>query len=291
LISRDGNIYSIPVSIYRTNVLWYNPSLLEANDIAVPTTLEEWFSAMDDLQGEDVTPLALGDSSTQTLLLETILLASLGPEKYSGLWDGSTDWSGADITFALENYQKALTYTDKDSSSLSWQDAAQKLANGKAAYYVMGDWVEDYFRELGKQPDIDYSWATAPDTEGVFQFVGDSFVLAVNAPNREGAINWLKVAGSKEGQEAFNQTNGSICARTDCELSLFDDYQQSAMEEWTNSMIVGSLSYGVVANDAWKSEIDSALALFAEEGDLAVFQTALVDACKNSGACKEETGN
>jgi glucose/mannose transport system substrate-binding protein len=138
LISRDGNIYSIPVSIYRTNVLWYNPSLLEANDIAVPTTLEEWFSAMDDLQGEDVTPLALGDSSTQTLLLETILLASLGPEKYSGLWDGSTDWSGADITFALENYQKALTYTDKDSSSLSWQDAAQKLANGKAAYYVMG---------------------------------------------------------------------------------------------------------------------------------------------------------
>jgi glucose/mannose transport system substrate-binding protein len=291
LISQDGNIYSIPVSIHRTNVLWYNPSLLDANGIPIPATLEDWFSAMDTLQREDVIPLALGDADTRTLLFESILLASLGPEKYSGLWDGSTDWAGADIKFALENYQKALTYTAEDSASLSWQEAAQTLSNGEAAFYVMGDWVEAYFREVGKQPDVDYGWAPAPGTEGIFQFMGDSFVLAMNAPNREGAIDWLKVAGSKQGQEAFNQNNGSICARTDCDPSLFDDYQQSAMEEWANSRIVGSLSYGVVANDAWKSEIDSALALFAKEGDLAVFQTALVDACKKSGACREETGN
>lgn len=51
LISQDGNIYSLPLSIHRTNLLWYNPAVLEASDIAPPVTLDDWFIAMDDLQG------------------------------------------------------------------------------------------------------------------------------------------------------------------------------------------------------------------------------------------------
>ena len=286
LISQNGNIYSIPVSIHRTNMLWYNPSVLEANSVSVPTTLQEWFGDMDTLQAAGVTPLALGDRSTKMLLLETILLATLGPEKYYNLWDGSSNWTGADVTAALENYQKALTYTDSDSDSLSWQDTAQTVVNGDAAFYVMGDWVESYFRELGKKPNTDYDWAPVPGSDGIFQFMSDSFVLAVNAPHREGTIAWLKVAGSKEGQEAVNPINGSICARTDCDESLFSKYQQSAMEDWSSNIIVGSLTYGVVANDSWKTDIDSALGLYLKDGDLAAFQTALTDACKNSGPCE-----
>ena len=286
LISQDGNIYSIPVSIHRTNVLWYNPSVLEANGVSVPTTLQEWFADMDTLQAAGVTPLALGDRSTKMLLLETILLATLGPEKYYNLWDGSSDWTNADVTVALENYQKVLTYTDSDSDALTWQDAAQTVVNGDAAFYVMGDWVEGYFRELGKKPNTDYEWAPAPGSDGIFQFTSDSFVLAVEAPHRENTIAWLKVAGSKEGQEAFNLVNGSICPRIDCDESLFGKYQQSAMEDWSNSIIVGSLTYGVVANDSWKTDIDSALGLYLKDEDPAAFQTALAEACKNSGPCE-----
>ncbi|TLN22196.1 carbohydrate ABC transporter substrate-binding protein, partial [bacterium] len=34
LISQNGNIYSVPVNIHRSNVLWYNPGLLKQNNIA-----------------------------------------------------------------------------------------------------------------------------------------------------------------------------------------------------------------------------------------------------------------
>jgi len=125
-----------------------------------------------------------------------------------------------------------------------------------------------------------------PGTVGVFQFLSDSFVLAVGAPDPEAAVAWLKVAGSKEGQEAFNPVKGSICARTDCDKSLFGEYLQSAMDDWASNVVVGSLTHGVVANDSWKSEIDTALGLFVSNGDLAAFQTALVNACKASGPCK-----
>ena len=50
---------------------------------------------------------------------------------------------------------------------------------------------------------------------------------------------------------------------------------------------MGSLTHGVVANDAWKAKIETALGLFlADPTKVADFQTALVDACKSDGACK-----
>jgi glucose/mannose transport system substrate-binding protein len=286
LISKDGNIYSVPVNIHRANVLWYNPAILEANGVAVPTTLDEWFAAMDKLQAAGVTPLAMGEQWTAMHLMETILLASLGPDAYNGLWDGTTDWASPEVKTALDSYKKALTYTNSDSASLTWQDAAQLVVNGDAAFNVMGDWAEGYFRELGKTPMTDYGWAPVPGTSGTFQFLSDSFVLANGAPHPDEAMAWLKIAGSKAGQEAFNPVKGSICARTDCDPALFGEYLQSAMQDWSSNTVVGSLTHGVVANDSWKSTIDTALGLFLIDQDVDTFQSALASACAESGPCK-----
>ncbi len=286
LISQDGKIYSVPVNIHRANVMWYNPKILADNGIEVPQTLDEWFAAMDQLQAAGITPLAMGEQWTAMHLFETILLASLGPDAYNGLWSGETDWSSPEVKAALENYQKVLSYTNSDAASLSWQDAAQLVVDGDAAFNVMGDWAEGFFRELGKTPMEDYGWTPVPGTNGVFQFLSDSFVLPVGAPHRDGAIAWLTVAGSKEGQEAFNPVKGSICARTDCDPDLFGVYLQSAMQDWSQDIVVGSLTHGVVANDSWKQEIDTALGLFLADGNVDNFQNALVQACQASGPCK-----
>ncbi len=248
--------------------------------------MDEWFAAMDTLQAAGVTPLALGEQWTQLHLFETVLLGSLGSEAYDGLWDGSTEWTSAEVTAALDNFAKVLTYTNSDSASLSWQDASQLVINGDAAFTVMGDWAEGYFRELGKTPETDYGWAPVPGSVGVFQFLSDSFTLAVGAPHPEGAEAWLKIAGSKAGQEAFNPIKGSICARTDCDPELFGVYLQSAMADWGSNTVSGSLTHGVVANDSWKSEIDTALGLFLIDQDVEGFQTALVAACVSSGPCQ-----
>ena len=286
LISQDGNIYSVPVNIHRANVLWYNPTILADNGVEVPATIEEWIAAMETLDAAGVTPLALGEQWTQMHLLETVLLGTLGPEGYDGLWTGETDWASAEVTSALENFTTILGFTNSDAASLTWQDAAQLVVNGDAAFNVMGDWAEGYFRELGMIPMEDYGWAPVPGSDGIFQFLSDSFTLAVGAPHPQGAEAWLIVAGSKEGQEAFNPVKGSICARTDCDPELFGVYLQSAMDDWSTDVVSGSLTHGVVANDSWKSEIDTALGLFMTSMDVETFQSALVNACVSSGPCQ-----
>src|SRR5690606_2481652 len=99
LISQDGNIYSVPANLPRANVLWYNPTVLSENGVDVPTSLAEWFTAMDALQAAGMdAPLAMGEQWTALHLFETVLLASLGPDAYEALWDGSGDWGSAEVT-------------------------------------------------------------------------------------------------------------------------------------------------------------------------------------------------
>ena len=241
---------------------------------------------MDALQAAGVTPLAMGEQWTAMHLFETVLLSSLGPVSYNGLWDGSTDWGSPAVLTALENYAKLLSYTNSDASSLSWQDASQLVVDGSAAFNVMGDWAQGFYQELGLEPNTDYGWAPVPGTGGTFQFLSDSFVLAVDAPHRDASIEWLKVAGSKDGQDAFNPVKGSIPARSDGDVSLYNVYLKSAMDDWASDTVVGSLTHGVVANDSWKSEIDTALGLYLQSKDVNTFQAALVAACTSSGPCQ-----
>jgi glucose/mannose transport system substrate-binding protein len=285
LISQESNIYSVPVNIHRANVLWYNPSVLATYDVAVPTTLEEFFAASDAVQAADVTPLAMGERWTSMHLFETVLLGTVGVDTYNALWDGSGDWGGAEVTTAIENFDRMLSLTNSDASTLSWDQAAQLVADGTAAFTIMGDWAEGFFKGLELAPMEGFGWAPAPGTGGVFQFLSDSFVLPEGTPNPEGSTAWLSVAGSKAGQEAFNPIKGSICARTDCDASLFDEYLQSAMDDWSSNTVVGSLTHGVVANDNWKTEIDTALGLFLTDHDVAAFQSALVSSCSSAGPC------
>jgi glucose/mannose transport system substrate-binding protein len=286
LISSGGNIYSVPVNIHRANVMWYNPGLLEELGVSVPTNAMEMLATCAVIEAAGKICLAMGEQWTAMHLLEVVLLGALGPEKYNGLWDGTTDWGGADVTTALMAYDEVLNHVNEDAASLTWQDAAQLVANGDAAFNIMGDWVDGYFSgdtaggNLGLVPGEGYGWAPPPGTDGVFQFLSDSFTLAKGAPHPEEATAWLTVAGSKEGQEAFNPVKGSICARTDCDTTLFNEYLQSAMADWSTDTVVGSLTHGVTANDTWKNEINTALGLFLTDRDVAAFQAALVTAAE-----------
>ena len=297
LISKDGHTYSVPVNIHRSNVMWYNPKVLQAAGVTMPAggfaSYDDFFAACDKIKAAGKTCLALGPAWTAEHLFENVMIGTLGADGWAGLWTGQTDWASADVTKALQNYAKALSYTNSDAATLSdWQPAAKLMTDGDAAFNIMGDWAYGYFANpapngLALTPHTDFDWAPPPGTNGVFVFLADSFVLPVGNKNPQGTMDWLTVAASKAGQEAFNPLKGSICARTDCDQSLFSEYSQNAAKDWANNKVVGSLTQEVVGNPSWNSKIATALGLFvADPTKVSDFQAALVAACKSDGACK-----
>ncbi|MER7605631.1 ABC transporter substrate-binding protein [Nocardioides sp. NPDC023903] len=284
-LTQDGGIYSVPSNIHRANVLWANPAVLEKAGIEANKTydsLDAWIADLKKIKAKGIIPLSIATDWTQVHLLETVLLADLGVEAYNGLWDGTTDWGGSEVKDALADYNTLLSLTNTDRQGLDWPDATQLVIDGEAAFNVMGDWAEAAFQEQKKTLGTDYTAVPVPGTEGVFDFLADSFTMPVDGPNPEGTEAWLDTIASDEGQVAFNKAKGSIPASTTADTADFGEYQQTAIKSWGEDEIVSSLAHGAATSVNWLTDVTSAVAKFGSNNDVAELQEGLVEAAEDN---------
>jgi glucose/mannose transport system substrate-binding protein len=267
LISTEDGIWSVPVNIHRSNVMWYVPANLERWGVSVPSTWDEFLAICPTLQAQGVTPLAVGENWTVQHLWESVALAVLGPEDYSKLWTAELPFTDERAVAVWELFADIMACTNPDAAGLSWQQATDRVVDGEAAFNIMGDWAAGYMvTTLGLEPGVDFGWAPSPETEGIFMVLSDSFGLPKGAPNRENAINWLRLVGSLEGQDTFNPLKGSISPRLDSDLSRYNAYLQSAAADFATNRQVGSLVHGTAAKEAFMSEFATVMEIFLDTG-------------------------
>jgi glucose/mannose transport system substrate-binding protein len=284
IASYDGHPWSVPVNIHRSNVLWYRPSKLEAVGVTEPpATWDEFFEVAEKLKAAGIPAISIAgaDGSFNGHYMENLLLATLGPDDYRGLFDGSVSWEDERVTEALDILNRLWDYTFDDYLSVTWGDVTDRFAaDDGAAMLVMGDWTHGVLKSM---EFTDYKWAPAPDTNGIFMVLSDSFGLPKGAPHQENALNWLRVVGSKEGQDGFNPAKGSIPARTDADLSVYDEYQLSAMEEFKTNILTPSLQHGAAAKQSFVFDFDVALNDMLASRDVAATQAQLVQLAEDAG--------
>jgi len=289
IASYEGKPYSVPVNIHRSNCMWYRPSrLAEAGVTEPPKTWDEFFVVAEKLKAAGIPAIALAEQDAgggfSGHVLENILVSVLGPDKYKGLFDGSTGWDDPGVTASLEILKKLYSYANPDYASTSWGDINDRFVSDDGpAMMIMGDWTHGVLMSKGFK---DYHWTTAPGTDGYFVVLSDSFGLPKNAPDRENAVAFLRVVGSKEGQDAFNPIKGSIPARTDGDRSKYDVYLNEAMDDFKTSVGLPSIQHGAAVKQSFLVDYDAALADLATNFDVAKTQQMLVDAAKVAGLGK-----
>ncbi|WP_242636509.1 ABC transporter substrate-binding protein [Myceligenerans salitolerans] len=280
LSTEDGKIYSIPSNIHRANLLWVNPLVLEQNGIDPSGEydgLDAFIADLEKLKNAGIdAPLSVGTTWPQVHLLETTLLADLGPEAYSGLWSGSTSWSDPRVTTALQHYEALMSYTNPDRDELEWDGASAMVIEGESAFNIMGDWALAAYDTEGKTYGEDYRVVPAPGTSGTFDFLADSFTMSTGILDEDSAKAWLQTVSSKKGQVEFNKIKGSIPARTDVDASQFTEYQKTAIASFGQDTIVSSVTHGAAVPIAQLDAITAAVTAFNSGAtDVAAFQAAL----------------
>ncbi len=287
-LTTKGKIYSVPVNIHRANVLWWNPAAAKKAGITkAPASLDAMIADLAKFKKVGIDGMALAGQGDWAIahLFDYVLLASMGPDKFNGLWNGKTKWNGAEVKVAITKFAKILSYGNA-SKSLDWPDAGKLITTGKAGFFIMGDWASSQWQSEGLKLGKDYTWAPGPGTAGVYQWLSDSFTLPKGAPNRAAGIAWLKVCGSLAGQDAFNPKKGSIAVRKDSNAKLYDSYLQAAMKSWKVDRLVGSTVHGVNYGNAGMSAYDSAVGKFyaGDAKDSAGLVKGLVAAYKTNNA-------
>jgi glucose/mannose transport system substrate-binding protein len=283
IASYDGEPYSVPVNIHRSNVLWYRPSrLAEVGVTEPPATWDEFFTVADQLKAAGIPAIAMAEQDAgggfSGHVFENIMLSVMGPDKYKGLFDGTTKWDDADVTASLEVLNKLYDYANPDYLSTSWGDINDRFVSDDGpAMMIMGDWTHGVMLSM---EFTDYLWTTAPGTDGLYIMLSDSFGLPLNAPDRDNAVAWLRIVGSKEGQDAFNPIKGSIPARTDADRSLYDEYLTGSLDAWATDIIVPSIQHGAAAKQSFLVDYDIALNDLGTNHDVAKTQGLLVAAAE-----------
>ncbi|MDR0782862.1 MAG: ABC transporter substrate-binding protein [Propionibacteriaceae bacterium] len=287
MLTKDGKIYTIPSNVHRSNVVWASIAALEKAGLSTTDayydSIDSFIAALDKAKAAGIEfPLAIGTTWCQVHLLETVLMADLTPAQYRGLFDGTTDWRGAEVKKALDHFAKLMSYTNADRGDLDWEPALVKVLDANAVFTVMGDWTPAALDARNLKEGVDWLWAPSPGTKGIYGFLADSFGLTTGGPNPAAGKAWLDVISSKEGQTGFNQVKGSIPARTDIDLSTWSNYQQGASESFKNDAIVPSIQHGAAATIAQGNDTGAAVSKFTvspmAEANIATLQEELAKA-------------
>ena len=268
--SYEGEYYSVPVNVHRSNIMFYNKAVLEENNVEPPTDLASFKEALAKLDEAGVVPLSLGDTNKwpATQIFESLLVSTLGPDGYNGLWNGNTAADDPAVREALVHFNDIMQYVNEDHSALTWQDATQIMHEGEAGFNIMGDWAEGYMKTLGWTPGEEFGWMPVPESEGTFIVITDTFGLPKGAPNPENAKKWLKTIASVEGQDTFNPIKGSIPVRLDADKSKYDPYLTSAMEDFAEDTLSPSIAHGSAAPEGFITALNDTINEFITTGDV-----------------------
>ncbi|SCH69634.1 Putative ABC transporter substrate-binding protein yesO [uncultured Clostridium sp.] len=210
----DGKIYGMPFN-KSTEVLWYNKTLLNKLNIAVPTTYEEFAKASKEIYEKEK---IVGGGFDSLSNYYTTYLKNEGVVFNQDL-DPTSDKSLKAVNYYLDGIKGGyfrIAGTDKYLSG--------PFGNGTVALYVGSNAGEAFVKE-GVGDKFEIGVAPYPSKE-VMQQGTDLFVFSsASAEQKTAAYEFLKFLTTKENQIAWAKKTGYIPVRESAITS--DEYKNS----------------------------------------------------------------
>jgi glucose/mannose transport system substrate-binding protein len=260
----DGHWVAAPVNVHSTNWVWANAAILSELGIAQPTTWDELVAAMQAVEDSGRIALAHGGQAWQeATIFDGIVLSTGGPEFYqAAMIELDPEALGSDtMVEAFRRMETLRGFVDDNFSGRDWNLASAMVANGEAAFQIMGDWAKGEFRNAGLVPGVDILCFRTPGSEGSVTFNADQFAMFA-VPDAADQANQGAMAAaimSPAFQSAFNIVKGSVPARTDVSAEGFDACGAQGMLDVAAAAEAGTLLGSMAHGHANRAAVKNAM--------------------------------
>lgn len=187
--SHAGRQIAIPIVIRGENWLFYNRAVLRDANVEVPRTWPEFMAAAATLQAAGKTPLAFGGQPWQErLLFNAVLLGVGGRDFYRRVYEQLDTAAIRSQTMLeiFETFAALRAYVDENSPGRRWNQAANLLVQGHAAFLIMGDWAKSEIVAAGLTPGQEIGCVLAPATQRAYIMMIDAFAFS---PTNDPAVS------------------------------------------------------------------------------------------------------
>lgn len=229
----EGNIYYVPVSWNACGVI-YNKAVFAANNLEVPTNIDEFMNVMDTLKANGVAPLAGSFGETwSTQVLPFIAVDNYVADKdimkkfYNAVDNTSTaKWAeteGAAEAISLGKKWIDEGYFTEEPIATDATTAAQMIATGDAAMFITGSWQATVAKAATDTPEDIGFFALPLNEAGEDLYIpataGEGMCINAQGENVEAAKIALNYYLSKEIQEQVIADIGGVPTHSEVESS------------------------------------------------------------------------
>jgi len=220
-IMGSGGNYGIPnydefVEVY------YNKDAFAKYGIQVPTTFDEFESALATFKENGVTPLAesvaeypLGQLFYQLALSDATRQWVTDYQTYTG----PVDWQDENFTFAADTIKDWVDkgYISKDSTGLKAEDAGTAFINGTNPIFYSGSWW--YGRMVTDITGFDWGTFLFPEAKMAPGSSGNLWVVPENSKEKNLAYKFIDITMSPEIQALIGNNGGIPVAATEADIT------------------------------------------------------------------------
>ncbi|MFN0224390.1 MULTISPECIES: extracellular solute-binding protein [Paenibacillus] len=242
----DGRIYSAPMGLSPTSILYYNRAIFDKYGVQPPKTWEELLALVDTFKKDKVTPIALGNKAAW--LAQSSILSSLA-DRVTG-----TEWflkaaaqDGA--KFTDPQFVQALTYLQGLGKAGAFQDGfnsidntqmEQMFAQGKAAMMIDGGWALSSLAANASKEALDAMDVTVlpsvpggkGDPNSLSGVVGTGLGLSkkVEGARKDAAYQLIYAMSGPEAQKATLESNQLVSYKAELDKSKVSSLFAKAYE-------------------------------------------------------------
>lgn len=230
----DGKVYATPLQSWYEGI-FYNKTIFAENGIQIPKTWDEFIEIHKQLSEKGIKPQTMGAQSYEPMMKQSISLvnnefystdAGKGfDEKFN---TGEASLADAWLPAVQEWYKiiEAGCLTE-DMLGLSYDQALDEFATGKAAMWECGPWAVETIRE--KNPDMDFGMFPMPGTDAekpgwLVGGPGSAFAVNADTAHAAEALQVLELTATEEAQQALVKDNAGSSFVTGVEVDLGDIY-------------------------------------------------------------------
>lgn len=244
LYHTDGKIYTLPYTSTEVVLLFVNKTIFEENNVAIPTTIDEWVAAAETLSANGVTVLPIfGKEQWICNTFYDALVTRYIPEGLTGLQEGTTSIRDEGYLKAAKDLKRLADAGAFPAgvTTLNYEQATNMWYNNEAAMFLNGQWeITTTDQYLGESADwIPIPAASEEEIEtSQYAFTGGTGTaagLGVSAwsENYDVAVEVACYLAEKYAEYNFTQRGAAtVAVQCDKPVEVEPPAMMSKLGEW-----------------------------------------------------------
>lgn len=239
-VSYKGKKYLLPTSYYHWGFYYRKDLFTKAGILEAPKTWKSFIQAVKLLSNAKITPVAIGTKNAwpSAAWFDFINMRLNGYDFHMRLLEGQIKYTDPKVLATMEVWSKltALNAFNKSHPSLTWQEATALIWQGKAAMYLIGNFISTEIPRALDQKIGFFRFPKIAEKQALAEVAPtDVYFIPSKAKNKKEAKLFIEFLARAKTQETINKMSRLIPPNTLSKIDQTDPFISAGIKILKNA--------------------------------------------------------